>query len=419
MTTWADVERARRFMERKSSVDLAPLYKKTATGAIQFWEIKVAGATYTTRYGQIDGAATTSAPTVCKPKNVGQANATTAEEQAAKAAKALWVKKLKEGYTKSIEAAQAGLTDALIGGGIEPMLAQTYWDRVAMKKEKDRPTFPAVAQPKLDGMRCLAQIDAHGRVTLWSRERRPIVSVPHIAIAIEELVRDRPVRGMFLDGELYLHTNRARFRDLMSMARKNTATEQSATLEYHVYDCFDPQDPNRTFQQRQLFLIGLLDGSFPLRRVETVRVESEETLLAFYETCLTGGYEGAMYRRPDAPYDLGRRSTYLLKVKPEDDHEFEVLDVIPGEGGAAEHGVFVCRSPAGAWDPSGKIPKGQPCTFTALLAGTHEERAEVLRNKHLYIGKQLTVIHQGYTDYGQPRCCRAKGIREPEGVITP
>jgi ATP-dependent DNA ligase len=384
-----------------------PVYKKTATGAIQQWSIYVVGDSYTTTYGQVGGSPTISAATVCKPKNEGQANATTAEEQALKKAKSLWQMKLKDGYTKTIEAAQAGLTDALVGGGIEPMLAIVYWKRTG----KLKPQFPADAQPKLDGMRCIAHIDDEGHVRLWSRERRPIVSVPHIAIHLEGKA-ERLGRNVFVDGELYLHTNRAKFRDLMSMARKNTATAESATLEYHVYDFFDPAAPDESFAARSAHLAEALAGEFPVRLVKTSRVDSEQKLLDFYQQCLADGYEGAMYRNPKAPYEGGKRSANLLKVKPEDDHEYEILDVIPGEGGAAEHGVFVCRSPANATDPTGKLPPGTPLTFTVLMACTHEERKELLTNRANYIGKQLTVTHQGFTDYGQPRCPRAKAVRE-------
>lgn len=387
---------------------LPTLYKKTATGAIQQWTISYGDDKYATEFGQVGGQIQASEPTVCKPKNEGRANATTAEQQAEAEAKALWTKKLKEGYTKSIELAQAGATDAAVGGGIQPMLAHVYWKRTG----KQKPAFPALAQPKLDGMRCIAQVDGRGKVTLWSRERRPIVSVPHIAIAIEERIKLDPKRweGMILDGELYLHTDRAKFRDLISMARKNAATSESARLEYHIYDCFDKNYPTASFKAREEWRELAIPNSFPLIHVSSLVVHSESDLLAFYEQCLAEGYEGAMYRNPKAPYDLGKRSVNLLKVKPEDDNEYKILGVREGEGKMAGCAIFICQSPPGARDP--KDPTKKDLTFDAVMACSFEERRHYFEHQADYIGKRLTVTHQAYTDYGQPRCPRGKAIRE-------
>jgi hypothetical protein len=60
-------------------VKLAKLYKKTSTGKIQEWRIEVQKNKYITVSGQVDGKKIISEPTYCTPKNVGRANATTAE----------------------------------------------------------------------------------------------------------------------------------------------------------------------------------------------------------------------------------------------------------------------------------------------------------------------------------------------------
>lgn len=383
-------------------MNLPTLYKKTATGAIQQWEIWSAEDWYQTRFGQHNGLLQTSDKTFCKPKNVGRANETTAEQQAATEAKALWTKKLKDGYAQSLEEAKAGKTDSVVEGGIEPMLAQVYWDR-------NDQAYPAAAQPKLDGMRCIAQIDDKGRVTLWTRRRRPILSCPHIAVALERLAAawkgsSEDLCGVFLDGEIYNHTHKDRFSELMSLARKGYPGEGYEQLEYHVYDCYFPQHSGLRFRERNSSL-GLWITSAdpgPLKYVRTVEVTSQEGLEQFYQECLADGYEGAIYRNVDAPYGIDRRSPYLLKVKPSDDNEYEIVGVKEGDGKMAGCAIFVCKSPKGAKDP----------TFDVVMACSFEERREYFTNKDKYIGKQLTVTHQGYTDYGQPRCPRGKAIRE-------
>ena len=91
-------------------------------------------------------------------------------------AQAQWERKLKRGYVQDLKSAQAGHVDAAITGGIFPMLAHTYRDHAA------KIVYPAYAQPKLDGHRCIAMPSG-----LWSRTRKPIVSVPHINAALKDV----------------------------------------------------------------------------------------------------------------------------------------------------------------------------------------------------------------------------------------
>ena len=69
-----------------------------------------------------------------------------------------------------------------------PMLAKTYAGNVA---------FPVIAQPKLDGVRCIARKDG-----LFSRDGNPITTQPHIEAALAPLFAAEP--DLVLDGELWL-----------------------------------------------------------------------------------------------------------------------------------------------------------------------------------------------------------------------
>ena len=64
-------------------IDLPMLFKKTSTGAIQYWEIWVEGSSIITRYGQVGtNNPQTTTDTITKGKNAGRANATTSSQQA-------------------------------------------------------------------------------------------------------------------------------------------------------------------------------------------------------------------------------------------------------------------------------------------------------------------------------------------------
>ena len=101
---------------------LSKLFKRTTIGKVQTWEIEIEGDKYRTISWQQDGKQIVNNWTVCKAKNVGRANATTAEEQALKEAEAKHQKKLESGYhlnVKNIEKKRF----------YEPMLANKFADK--------------------------------------------------------------------------------------------------------------------------------------------------------------------------------------------------------------------------------------------------------------------------------------------------
>ena len=133
------------------------LFKKTSTGADQCWSIEAVGNTIISRWGQVGGAQQSTTDTISEGKNGGRANATTPEEQAMLEAQAQWQRKLKRGYVQDLASAQAGKVDAVIEGGIFPMLSHKFRDHGS------KILYPAYAQPKLDGHRCIAMASGCGR----------------------------------------------------------------------------------------------------------------------------------------------------------------------------------------------------------------------------------------------------------------
>ena len=82
--------------------NLPTLFSRTSTGAVQQWTVQIDGNKFRVESGQTDGKKVLSEWTVCEPKNVGRANATTAEEQAVCEAQSKWDKKVKLGYTTDV-----------------------------------------------------------------------------------------------------------------------------------------------------------------------------------------------------------------------------------------------------------------------------------------------------------------------------
>lgn len=149
------------------------LYKYTTSGKPQQWEIIVEGDSFRTIEGLVGGALTESKPTVCKPKNAGRSNETTAEQQAMSEAASRWQKKVDKGYNEVLTAESKFF---------EPMLAHKLDDYQHLLF-----TVPTYIQPKLDGLRCISD-----KGTLASRNGKPYLSCPHLHQSVA-----------LLDGELF------------------------------------------------------------------------------------------------------------------------------------------------------------------------------------------------------------------------
>lgn len=351
------------------------IYKKTKTGATQTWSVEVEGDKYRTSSGQLDGKIQVSEWTICYPKNVGKANASTAEEQAITEAIALRKKKLEGGYFEDV---------ADIGNKkfFEPMLAEKWEDR------KGEISYPLYSQPKLDGVRCIVNKDG-----MWTRAGKQIVSAPHIFVSLKPYFDREP--HLVFDGELYNHEFHDDFNKIISLVKKTKPTsadlkESAEKIQYWIYDM--PSTPD-IFQRRigdALTLLWKTDINFPdcCKIVKTDVVVNEEALNKMYGIYLDKGFEGQMLRT-NSRYE-NKRSKTLLKHKTFVDEEFVILDIVEGEGNrtsAAGHMVF---------EREGK-------RFKSNIKGTWEYLVDILQNRDSLLGKKATCKYFNLTPDGIPR----------------
>lgn len=374
------------------------LYKRTSTGAQQEWEISVDGNVITTRYGQTGGKIQIATDMVKEGKNIGRANETTPEQQALLEAESQWIKKQKKDYTRDAVAAMAGASSEFIEGGIIPMTAKRF------DEDGDKIVWPAFVQPKLDGHRCVAMVDAKGKCTLWARSRKPIVTMPHIVKAVEAL----GLTNVTLDGELYNHDYHDKFEELTHFIKRSEAIDGCEVVQYHIYDIAISEP----FAARRSALVAMEDmardmarditaighGVPPLVFVETIEVDDEDAMMVAFEHCLELGYEGCMVRNAKGMY-VNKRSADLQKVKQFVDGEFEIVGINEGRGKLAGHGIFVCRLENGG-------------TVEAKMAGDTAKLKEFLEQPHKFIGRKLTIKYQGRTKTGSLRFPVALRLRE-------
>ncbi len=414
---------------------LPTLYKKTSKGAIEQWSIWVECpddqtlqdgddevCEIVTEYGHVGGKLQTAHETVSEGKNLGKANETTPREQALAQAKAEWeTKKSRKGYVENIDDAQAGKNSG--AGGIRPMLAKPFED--VQKKW----AFPCYAQPKLDGIRCIAVVEESGEVTLWSREQKPIVAVPRIANAVAVL--NLPA-GTVLDGELYNHDLKDDFETIVSCVRGKgeASAEEQAMIEYHVYDLpRHPGLPGGAHFGDRTTLLALITAKAQsaIKYVETVMAKTPEELEAHRVRFVDAGYEGGMARALEK-YDEGKRSSSLAKLKVFIEKEFEIVGVYEGKGKMEGLAMFAC-----SMEPGHRKLSREECQalakknwagtklFGCKLEGKLENLGKYLTDESTWWdhaagrGKPLTVKYFTLTRKRQvPRFPVGKAVRDYE-----
>lgn len=349
------------------------LYNYDTKGKLRIWYMEQDGNKHRTISGLETGKKVTSGWTVCSPKNTGKANATTAVEQATAEIQALYKKKRDKNWTPVLPLGKEDFEEKYF----KPMLAESYKDVTL--------TFPCFSQPKLDGIRCIANKDG-----LWTRNGKPFKSVPHIWNAVEPLFDITP--NLVLDGELYNHNLRDDFNKICSLVKKTKPTvddilECASIVEYHVYD-YTIIDEDIGFAERHAHLMQV-PAPWPLVFVTTNYHENQESLNAAYGSYLEKGYEGQIIRM-DTPYE-NKRTKNLIKRKEFLDEEFEIVSVNEGFGNWSGYAKALTL----------KLPDGRE--FNSGIKGNQDYTKQLLKDADKYVGQKATIRFFNYTPDGIPR----------------
>jgi DNA ligase-1 len=340
---------------------------------LRIWYMEQEDDVYRTVSGIENGQLVTSEWKKATGKNKGKKNETSDSEQAKAEVLALYEKKLARKYHRNKEDVEQGSKI------IEPMLASSF------KGWNDNWT-EVFSQPKLDGMRCIAT--ANG---LFSRQGKPIVSCPHIEEALKPIFNIRP--DLILDGELYNHNLKDNFNELLSVARQTKPTPKDLAkskemIEYHIYDNLDE---GIGFDTRSASIHGYYPEVLTdpcIKFVHTIGIYNSTELDAEYASLLQDGYEGQIIRISGSLYE-NKRSKGLIKRKEFIDEEFEVLEILEGQGNWAGYAKSVsCKSKAGV-------------VFSAGIKGNQQFARELFNRTSP--PKTATIRYQNVTPDGSYR----------------
>ena len=128
-------------------------------------------------------------------------------------------------------------------------------------------------------------------------------------------------------------------------------------------------------------------------------------MIRLEENRLNGG-EGKIIRWGDCSRKEGK-SKYLLKLKHSEDDEFEIIDILEGNGnwaGCAKIVVLKLNKPSIRGDLS----------FDSNIKGDEKWLRELLINKDKYIGELATTEFQHYSEYNIPQLPYVISIRNYE-----
>ena len=122
----------------------------------------------------------------------------------------------------------------------------------------------------------------------------------------------------------------------------------------------------------------------PIYLVPTKTVNEDLVVQRLTDEYISQNYEGSILRDYKGLYEFGKRPRIISKLKRTISAEFEIIGIIPNEKDETT-GKYVCVT------PEGEEFKVNPTMST-------EEKRELLSNKSLFIGKQLSCTFYEYTD---------------------
>lgn len=352
-------------------METTTLFKQTRLGSkdkILVWECGVTDSTVKTRHYYLG---THNIPqfieTIITGKNVNRVNATTPHQQALLEAKRRTIDKMKQGFKYNLN--ETARFDVIL-----PMLLTDGSPSICSEE--------MLAQPKLDGVRCVAYVKPSGEIVLQSRTGKLFPFLSHIR---NELLNSLDLTRVY-DGELYVHGIKQ--QELVSMANVTlkSPNDNETLVQYYIFDIVD----NFLSQHDRLnILLHLqLEDTKYIQFVPWCLIRSPGDCQQKLDEYISQGYEGIVLRKLNGLYK-NHRSRSAFKIKKMDTSECIIVGFTEGKGTEAGAVVWICEM-------NGKRFKCRP-------SGTFDERKKLFSVATSYYGKKYQIQHQGLSRDNIPR----------------
>jgi ATP-dependent DNA ligase len=309
-------------------------------------------------------------------------------------------KRLASLTNKKFEDILASEMDALVptiksdsSGNLKPMLAKDY--NKCQNSVLDKRMY---CSRKLNGVRCMMKWGGNNVVTVSRGGKNYDNACQQLTPQLSEYLRSHP--DVILDGELYHHGHY--LQELSGIARKETWDERCEILEYWIYDIADDK---MEFVDRLGILNELRVETFKdlqkIKVLEHYPTECWDDVKRLHDKWVGEGYEGAVARKPNKPYEFGKRSSTMIKIKAYQDAEFTIIDY--RDGLRDEDFCFICETEDGK-------------AFAAKPIGDRELKAEYMNNIDNIIGKKGTIKYFEISREGIPMQPIFQSVRYEEDL---
>ena len=267
----------------------------------------------------------------------------------------------------------------------------------------DKINFPVYVSTKFDGIRALV-IDG----VVYSRSLKPI--------------RNKHVQKLFgkpeyngTDGELVVGDIYA--KDVFQKTTSGVMSEDGEPdVTFHVFDIFT--NNTATYKERLYELNERLVLEKYLNIVATGQkyIHTKEDLLELLEQERIKGGEGLICRSPDGKYKYGRstpKEQLSVKLKFFSDSEFKVVGFEELHSNTNEQTINELGYLTRSTHKQNQIPMGilgslvlefGDLTFKVGSGFTMEQRSEIWKNQHSYLGKFASVRYMEVGVKQLPRC---------------
>jgi DNA ligase-1 len=196
-----------------------------------------------------------------------------------------------------------------------------------------------------------------------------------------------------LDGELYL--KRSSFEATSSIVSKKVPIDEEwKNIKYMI---FDLPSSNDIFSVRIKLLENIVkivctDSNCPLVITKHTIIKSKEQMKNLFNNIVSKNGEGLMLRDPNSKY-VQKRSKTLLKVKPTDDAEAIIINMVEGKGKDKNSmGAMIMQT-----------VKPPLLEFRIGTGFTQAMRKQFWNKKNDMIGNTVTYTYKGLTTKGVPR----------------
>lgn len=267
-------------------------------------------------------------------------------------------------------------------------------------------TSQYVAEPKFDGIRLLAEVDANGDVHTFTRTGNSQTGkLPEIEAELKAnlpagTIFDCEAVGFVVENGVPTQDWGAAQSVLGSGVKK--AQLRSKTITLVVFDMleYDGLDIRPLpFSQRRAALQQVFDKADFKYTMLTMQMESTE---ANYDALVAAGYEGAMVKDTTRPYASGIRGGGWTKLKATDEADVVIMGFKDGENGfsgmigAVEFGQY----------KDGQLVYRGRCSGMDL-----KMRKEMSDRQHELVGSVISVAYMGVMPSGSLRHPQYKRFR--------